>query len=123
MTTAEKQYDLAKLELDRLSDERQDPSFWMANIVDATKGMTDNISWQNFYNLLSNDRHVFQNKLEKTLGECIDEGEKLPHSEIEFAITEVQNGDVTHMKVVPILNSIDKNKHESVAQLPEIVPR
>jgi hypothetical protein len=120
--TAEKQYNVAIKEFNRLTKKRQDPSFWMANIVDSVIGMSENIGWQNFYSYLANDKHIFQNIMKKTLGECVDEGEKYPPSEVEFEITSVQNGDVTHMKMVPILCTIDK-KHEPVVSIPEILSR
>jgi hypothetical protein len=120
--TAEKQYNFAIQLFNRLSEERQDPSFWMANIVDSTIGLDEEIGWQNYYSYLADENHIFQNIMKKTLGECIDEGESYPQSEVEFEITSVQNGDVTHMKMVPILCTIDK-KHEPVACIPEILSR
>jgi hypothetical protein len=120
--TAEKQYNFAIQRFNSLSEERQDPSFWMANIVDSTIGLSENIGWQNYYSYLADDKHIFQNIMKKTLGECIDEGESFPHSDVGFEITSVQNGDVTHMKMIPILCTIDK-KHEPVVSIPEIIPR
>ena len=120
--TAEKQYNFAIQLFNRLSEERQDPSFWMANIVDSTIGLDEEIGWQNYYSYLADENHIFQNIMKKTLGECIDEGESYPQSEVEFEITSVQNGDVTHMKMIPILCTIDK-KHEPVVSIPEIIPR
>ena len=120
--TAEKQYNFAIQLFNRLSEERQDPSFWMANIVDSTIGLDEEIGWQNYYSYLADENHIFQNIMKKTLGECIDEGESYPQSEGEFEIKSVQNGDVTHMKMVPILCTIDK-KHEPVVSIPEILSR
>ncbi len=120
--TAEKQYNFAIQLFNSLSEERQDPSFWMANIVDSTIGLSENIGWQNYYSYLADDKHIFQNIMKKTLGECIDEGESVPHSDVGFEITSVQNGDVTHMKMIPILCTIDK-KHEPAVSIPEIIPR
>jgi hypothetical protein len=105
---AEKQYNFAVDEYVRLCEARQDHSFWIVNIVDATIALTDNIAWQNFYSFLSNDKHVFKNFLDKTLGQCIEEGAGYPESPIEFDIEQVQNGDVTHVKLTPNVYCINK---------------
>ena len=108
---AEKQYNVAIEEYARLSEERRDHSFWMANIIDSSLGLTDDIAWQNFYSHLTNDSHIFKNSLDKTLGQCIDEGVTFPDGPTTFKIEEVQNGDVTHVKLTPNVCSIDKTSN------------
>jgi hypothetical protein len=108
---AEKQYNVAIEEYTRLSKERQDHSFWMANIIDSSLGLTDDIAWQNFYSHLTNDSHIFKNSLDKTLGQCIDEGLIFPESLTKFKIKEVQNGDVTHVRLTPNVCCIDKTSN------------
>ena len=117
---AEKQYNFATNQYTRLCEARRDHSFWMANIIDATVGMTDDIAWQNFYTFISDDKHVFKNSLAKTLGQCIDEGESFPDCPIQFQIDEVQNGDVTHVKLTPNVYCINKtyNNGKSVVEFP-----
>jgi hypothetical protein len=105
---AEKQYDFAIREYLRLCDARQDHSFWMSNIIDATYGLTDDIAWQNFYSFLSDDSHIFRDILSKTLGQCIEDGTTFPDNPIQFDIVEVENGDITHIKLTPNVMCINK---------------
>ena len=69
---------------DRLCVERNDSTFWAANILDASQGITSKIVWQNFYAYMANENHVFTDTWQDSLGEQVDKGLSLKEGGVTF---------------------------------------
>ena len=76
---------------DKLCVERNDSSFWAPNILDATKGITKPIVWQNFYAYMANESHVFTDKWQDSLGNQVDKGLVLKAGDVAFKTKTVKN--------------------------------
>ena len=107
---------------DKLCLQRNDSSFWAANIIDASQGITQQLVWQNFYAYLANENHVFTEAWQSSLGEAVDKGLVLNEGNVTFKTKEIQNGNVTFIRLTPDKNLNSSNKHgEQVARLPETI--
>ena len=87
---------------DRLCEERNNHLFWAENITEATADITSRIVWQNFYAYLGNDSHVYSNIWKESLGDLVDAGLRHHTGERTFQTKTVQNGNVTHIKMIPV---------------------
>ena len=87
----------------KLCTERNDPSFWAENILEATKDITQKIVWQNFYAYMANEEHKFTGKWQQSLGDLVDSGVsfKGKHDKVKFNTKTVQNGNVTYIRMTP----------------------
>ena len=107
---------------DKLCLERNDSSFWAANILDATQGITSKIVWQNFYAYMANEHHEFTDQWKDSLGELVDTGFTLKQDGVTFDTKKVQNGNVTYIRMTPNkLNPLDKENGKQVARLSETI--
>lgn len=86
---------------DRLCETRNNNKFWAENITEASANITCNLVWQNFYAYLANGNHVFTSEWRQSLGEQVDSGLTLKEGDQEFKTVEVQNGNVTYIKLTP----------------------
>lgn len=86
---------------DRLCVERNDSTFWAANILDASQGITSKIVWQNFYAYMANENHVFTDTWQDSLGEQVDKGLSLKEGGVTFKTKTVQNGNITIIRMTP----------------------
>ena len=107
---------------DKLCVERNDSTFWAANILDATQSITSKIVWQNFYAYMANEAHEFTDQWKDSLGELVDTGFTLKENGVTFTTKTVHNGNVTYIRMTPNkLNPLDKENGEQVAGLPEAI--
>ena len=112
MTDGEKQFIEACSKYNKLCKERRDPSQWSDNIIDATTGITENVTWTNFYSFLSNEEHAYSESKTRTLGDVLNEGPITPiESEIKLKTTRVQNGNVTYIRVTPDISGYIENNN------------
>jgi hypothetical protein len=91
----------------RLCLERPHHTFWSANLEEATTGLKTNIGWQNFYCYLNNDTHTFTSIMKPSLGDSITNntiGDIYQSDANEYKYKTVQNGNVTIMRVTPIVD-------------------
>ena len=96
---------------ERLCNERIDHSFWSSNLEEATVDITSAVAWQNFYSYLNDKSHTFVDVLKPSLGNSIDAGtvgDPYACDPYEYDLTEVQNGNVTIINVVP--RGVDEEK-------------
>ena len=110
----------------KLCLERNDSSFWAANILDATQGITSKLVWQNFYAYMANEAHEFTDQWKDSLGELVDTGFTLKQDGVTFNTKKVQNGNITYIRMTPNnLNDIDKDGKQVVGlsqAIPEETP-
>lgn len=108
---------------DKLCTERSDSSFWAINILDATKGITQKIVWQNFYQYMANSSHEFTDTWQTSLGEQIDNGLTMETGGVKFKTHEVKNGNVTHIRMIPESDNLTPTINgEQVVGLSEAIP-
>ena len=108
---------------DKLCVDRNDPSFWAVNILDATHGITSKLVWQNFYAYMANEAHEFTDQWKDSLGELVDTGFKLNQDGVTFNTKKVQNGNVTYIQMTPKkLNPLDKENGKQVVGLSQTIP-
>ena len=86
---------------DKLCIERNDSTFWSANILDASQHITSKLVWQNFYAYMANDQHTFTDQWKDSLGELVDTGLTLKEEGMTFNTKKVQNGNVTYIRMTP----------------------
>ena len=107
---------------DKLCSERSDSTFWAANILDATQGITSKIVWQNFYAYMANEHHEFTDQWKDSLGELVDTGFTLKQDGVTFDTKKVQNGNVTYIRMTPKnLKPLDKENGKQVVGLSQTV--
>ena len=95
-----------------LCEQRNDNRFWAQNITEATENVSSPIVWQNFYAYIANSGHVFSDVWKQSLGEQVDEGLTLECGQQKFETHEVQNGNVTFIKMTPTQKFDPSNKLE-----------
>lgn len=102
---------------DRLCVERNDSTFWAANILDASQGITSKIVWQNFY------AYVFTDTWQDSLGEQVDKGLSLKEGGVTFKTKTVQNGNITIIQMTPE-NFVSSNKEngKSLVSISQTIP-
>ena len=101
---------------DRLCEDRNNNKFWAENITEASENITCNLVWQNFHAYLANGNHVFTSEWRQSLGEQVDSGLTFKEGDQKFKTVEVQNGNVTYIKLTPTNKKQDAEPVDIISQ-------